>query len=75
MKKADAEKAIRSAVTKWARKAGVKVGQPEMPIFEEFVQWMHIEGYGHYFEFRSVMGPMADAEQWFDEELKQTWRN
>ncbi|MCP1470988.1 hypothetical protein J3E64_002685 [Sphingobium sp. OAS761] len=74
-RKADAEKAIRYLVSQWARKNGIAVGSVDMPSFYDFRSWLGREGYSHYLDFRSVMGPLEDAERWFDEELKQTWRN
>jgi len=46
-----------------------------MPSFSDFKQWLEGHGYGHYLSFRSRRRPLIDAEQWFDEELKQAWRN
>lgn len=45
------------------------------PIFSEFVSWLRGKGYGAYLDFQSTMGPMYDAERWFDDEFKQSWRN
>jgi len=74
-RKADAEKAIRYLASQWARKNGITAGSADMPSFDDFRTWLGNEGYSHYLDFRSVMGPLEDAERWFDEELKQTWRN
>ena len=71
MKKSESEKAIRSLATKWFREAG----RPEMPDYDTFRHWVQNQGYGHYLIFGSTIGAYEDAEQWFDEELKQTWRN
>lgn len=73
--KAEAESAIRQMVREWARLKGVRVGQAEMPQFSDFYSWAIFERYEHYFNFRSTMGPMEDAERWFDDELGQSWRN
>ena len=75
MKKAECEKAIRALVHTWARQTGGQPGQPEMPSFSAFRCWMEDSGYGGYFAFQSEMGPYDDAERWFDQELKQAWRN
>ncbi|WP_416463424.1 hypothetical protein [Sphingomonas sp. VDB2] len=75
MKKAEAEKAIRHLTHKWARENAVVVGADHMPSFGDFRDWLGREGYSDYLNFRSTMGAREDAEQWFDEELKQTWRN
>ncbi|WP_133726916.1 MULTISPECIES: hypothetical protein [unclassified Novosphingobium] len=75
VKKSECEKAIRHLASQWADEVGVQPGQARMPSFSAFRSWLEQRGYGHYLSFRSVMGPLEDAEQWFDEELKQTWRN
>ena len=72
-KKAECEMAIRQLVHTWA---GTKAQPPGWhPSFGEFKDWLRAQGYGHYLEFRSVMPANDVAEQWFDQELKQTWRN
>jgi len=73
--KAECERAIRGLVRKWANLKGILPGSAEMPCYSEFRSWVNGQGYSHYLDFRSVAGPSYDAEQWFDEELKQTWRN
>ncbi|MCA0045601.1 hypothetical protein LB577_01305 [Mesorhizobium sp. B283B1A] len=72
MKKADAEKAIRSLSTQWANTLSDK--EREHPSFSTFKTWLSANRYGGYLDFRSVMGPDYDAEAWFDEELGQMWR-
>lgn len=73
MKKPECNTAIRRLVRDWANTQE----QPTdwHPSFGTFVSWLKENGHGHYLNFRSVMGPLYDAEQWFDQELKQTWRN
>ncbi|WP_162527185.1 hypothetical protein [Sphingomonas solaris] len=51
------------------------VGSAEQPSFTAFKRWAEAEGYGSYFVFRSTMGALDDAERWFDQELRQAWRN
>ena len=46
-----------------------------MPSFSKFLSWVRQQGFEEYLKFRSTMGPLEDAERWFDEELGQTWRN
>jgi hypothetical protein len=75
MKKSEAEPAIRKLVHDWAGAAGVTVGQSEQPSFSAFREWLSVNGYSHYLSFRSVAGPLEDAERWFDQELGQSWRN
>ena len=75
MKRVDAEPAIRHLVHQWAKTAGVQVGAAEQPSFSDFKRWADRQGYSACFSFRSTMGALDDAERWFDQELRQTWRN
>lgn len=78
MKKADAEKAIRPLVHDWAKEVGFKIEDRSVenePSFYEFQTWLQQNNYGRYLKFRSTAGSLYDAEMWFDQELKQTWRN
>lgn len=72
MKKPEAESAIRYLCHEWAKIQS----EDEMPhpSFSSFTNWLYGKNYGHYLEFRSTMGPLYDAEMWFDQELQQTWR-
>jgi hypothetical protein len=72
-KKDDCEKAIRALCDKWAE------GRPADPMhhesFYDFISWLERNGYSHYLHYRSGRGAVADAELWFNEERKQTWRD
>jgi hypothetical protein len=46
----------------------------EHPSFSDFRTWLEAR-YTGVFYFRSTMGPLYDAEMWFDRELGQSWRN
>ncbi|WP_281803481.1 hypothetical protein [Methylocystis echinoides] len=71
--KAECESVIRHLSHEWAAQAGVNVGVDHAS-FSAFESWLSGKGYSHYLSFRSVRGSREDAEQWFDEEMKQTWR-
>lgn len=75
MKKDECESAIRHLVSVWARENGIFPRSAEMPSFGQFTNWLSKNGHSHYLNFRSVRGAMADAEDWFDQELGQAWRN
>ena len=75
MKKADAEHYIRHLCYEWGDAMGIPRPSIEAPSFYSFKEWCTEKNYGHYFEFRSKTGSHRDAEQWFDEEFGQTWRN
>ncbi|WP_143749112.1 hypothetical protein [Mesorhizobium sp. WSM3868] len=73
MKKAESEKAIRYLATQWANTLPEK--EREHPSFSTFMAWLSANRYSGYLNFRSAVGPDYDTEMWFDDELKQTWRN
>jgi hypothetical protein len=75
MKKAECEKNIRRLVHDWRVLRGIEIGSAEMPSFSDFCSWLRSSGHSQLLEFRSAMGPLEDAERWFDAELKQSWRN
>jgi hypothetical protein len=75
MKRSEAEPAIRALAHQWAEATGIGVGSADQPSFNAFKRWAEVGGYGGYFAFRSTMGPLDDAERWFDQELCQTWRH
>jgi hypothetical protein len=75
MKRTEAEPAIRHLVHRWAGATGVEAGSDEQPSFSDFKRWVEEQGYSGYFSFRSTMGALEDVERWFDQELRQTWRN
>ena len=72
MKKSGAERAIRSLASKWFNSVDPR---PEHPSYWQLKDWCQQNGYGGYFDFRSVGGADFAAEMWFDQELGQTWRN
>jgi hypothetical protein len=71
-KKGECERAIRSLCHEWA--GGLSEAERDHPNFLAFKAWLGQKGYSHYLDFRSAMGSNYDAEMWFDQELKQTWR-
>ncbi|TWF53300.1 hypothetical protein FHW37_104579 [Neorhizobium alkalisoli] len=73
MKRAEAEKAIRSLSTTWF--ATLSRNEQEHPSFGTFSNWLRENGYSDCLDFRSTMGANYDAEMWFDQELGQSWRN
>jgi len=75
MKKEECEKAIRYLCTQWARERSIPHQPVDQPSFADFKSWLASKGYSHYLNFRSVRGPDSDAEDWFDQEFKQAWRN
>jgi hypothetical protein len=75
VKKAKAEKALRYLVTQWANETGFDPATGKQPSFSDFKEWLEANRHCGYLNFRSTMGPLEDAERWFDQELKQTWRN
>lgn len=75
MTKDEAEKAIRYLCHEWANERAVGRTVEAPASFPNFKAWLLSKGYGHYLNLRSVAGAHEDAERWFDQEFKQTWRN
>ncbi|KMN12232.1 hypothetical protein TU86_18390 [Pseudomonas weihenstephanensis] len=73
MKRPECKAAIPTLAREWAGTQNQPVGWH--PSFSEFVNWLKQNGQGHYLDFRSRMGSLYDAEQWFDDALNQKWRN
>ncbi len=74
-KKPECERAIRYLTTEWALQQPDRLEPDWHPSFLAFRRWLSAQGHGHLLRFRSVAGPLEDAERWFDQELRQTWRN
>jgi hypothetical protein len=72
MKKAECEKSIRHLCHQWAE--GLSDVEREHPSFSAFKTWLSQNHYSLYHNFWSTTGPDYDAEMWFDEEFKLTWR-
>ena len=73
MKKADAEKGIRTLCRTWV--ATLSLEKRDHPSFSDFKAWLRANGYGDYLDFKSpIAGAQYDAEMWFDNELRQRWR-
>jgi hypothetical protein len=74
MKKDDCEAAISHLCGEWAHEAALTPADMEHPSFLAFKTWLAQKGYAHYLNFRSRAEADYDAELWFDQEFKQTWR-
>jgi hypothetical protein len=76
MKKAEAQQAISALVEAWAK----ATGQPMPPdgkyhySFSGFFNWVQ-NNYPSYTDFRAVPNARYVMEMWFDDEMKQAWRN
>lgn len=73
MKKSDAEPLIRSLCHAWKAECFPAASEQDLS-FSDFARWAR-ERHPMLFEFRSTMGAMHDAQHWFDQEFRQTWRN
>jgi hypothetical protein len=72
MKKSDAKPALHVLYRQWG--ATLTPAELEHPSFSAFKRWLSEQGYSRYLDFRSTMSADYDAELWFDQEFKQTWR-
>ena len=73
MKKDETEGGLRSLCHKWRNEAGHADTPPEQLSFSEFEGWVQ-QHYPSYLDFRTTTSVLYDAEMWFDQEFKQTWR-
>lgn len=76
MKKADAERAMATLISEWA-----KTTNQSMPpdgqyyySFSGFYNWVQ-SNHPSYTQFRAVPNARYVMEMWFDDEMKQAWRN
>lgn len=74
-KKAEAEKAIRHLALEWMHETGFKQEPGHYPSFLAFERWLENKHYSHYLEFRSGASSRAEAEGWFESEIREYWRS
>lgn len=72
MKKSKSETGIRHLCREWAKGLGLEPGSKAIPSFNDFKAWV-LDKDPTYLDFRSIDADY-EAEAWFDDELKQTWR-
>lgn len=73
MKKTDAEPQLRRLCHVWKAECHPNTLEQDLQ-FADFARWVK-DRHPDLLAFRSTMGPMEDAERWFDQEFHQTWRN
>jgi hypothetical protein len=74
MKKLECEGVIRALCHDWRRERGIPMPPTTIPSFSDFYRWVE-ERCPQSLQFRSVGGSRDAVERWFDDELKQNWRN
>lgn len=76
MKKGEAEDMMPHFIDKWAK----ETGEPWPPdgkyhyLFSSFWTWLE-NSHRPYTQFRAVPNARYVAEMWFDDYVKQAWRN
>lgn len=78
MKKSEAEPILRRLSHDWREARGLPLpcGDPAVYYsFSDFKSWLEEKRLGHYLNFWSTGGAEDAAERWFDQEMRQTWRN
>lgn len=73
MKKEECEKALRNLCHQWRKESGLEGTAAQELSFEAYYSWVQ-QRYSNYLDFRSTVSVRYDAEMWFDQEFKQTWR-
>lgn len=71
MTKPEAEKIVRALCHDWRRERGSE--SSPMYEFSVFRSWL-LARRPDALDFRSRGGAARDAERWFDEEMRQAWR-
>lgn len=71
MKKAEAEKAIRSLTSKWPGRP--PADRKSEANFLDFYEWLEMN-HSEYLDFRGVLSVEDTVEMWFAQEFKQTWQ-
>lgn len=71
MLKSESERAVRILCRDWLKTQ--PDAKREHPSFLTFKGWLD-EHHPGVLKFRAVMGPLFEAERWFDDELGQNWR-
>ena len=74
MKKPDAEREIRALVWVWRQQEPQRGLEKNQLHFSDFFRWIKDNSPGHL-KFRSTVPIDYLIEMWFDDELKQRWRN
>lgn len=78
MKKSEAEPILRRLYHQWRedRHLPLPSGDPAVHYsFIDFKSWLEEKHLGNYLKFRSTGGADDEAERWFDQEMRQAWRN
>jgi hypothetical protein len=76
MTKKEAEPIIRSLCHTWREERGLPLPPSDHHYsFSDFTSWLDSRGYSYCMNFRSTGGSQYAVEMWFDQEMKQTWRN
>jgi hypothetical protein len=65
---------IRHLALEWMHESGYQQQQGRYPSFGDFSTWLEGKHYNHYFNFRSRVGALSEAEGWFESEIKDHWR-
>lgn len=68
----ESEQIVRWTCHDWLREQ--PEAEREHPSFANFRAWLETRC-PSVFTFRSRADPLYDAEMWFDDELRQRWRN
>ncbi|KYK49923.1 hypothetical protein A1D31_39445 [Bradyrhizobium liaoningense] len=74
-KKADAEQHIRHLALEWMHETDYRPKPGHYPSFGAFKTWLESKHYSHYLLFRSRSDAGAEAEGWFEAEIRDYWRD
>jgi hypothetical protein len=76
MKKSECEPIIRHLCHEWREELGHPLpdGMAQYS-FSDFKAWLREKHYSSYLDFRSLEGADEAAKRWFNQEMKQAWRD
>ena len=74
IQKSNAEQEIRYLISQWRRHESRRDVCDDKLHCSDFIDWLRENSPGHL-DFRSTMPGEDCIESWFDQELKQAWRN
>lgn len=75
MKRKEAEDGIRHLALKWMHETNYQPKPGWYPSFSDFKTWLEVKHHGVYLRFRSQTNSDAEAEGWFESEIRDYWKS
>lgn len=75
MTRKEAEDGIRHLALKWMHETDFRAEPKNYPSFLAFKRWLDDNHHGLHLRFRSQISAEAEAEGWFESEIRNYWRS